>query len=96
MNGSHRARVPASIYVVLVVALLVGVLVFSYFYIQIRTPRENLGKAQQELKVWTDKSTGFYYCPNSPNYGHTGGGQYMTQEEARQGGYTPPLNEPCR
>jgi hypothetical protein len=96
MNGVHRARVPGTFYAVLAVALLVGISVFAYFYIRIHEPKEELGKAQKKLKVWTNKSTGFYYCPDSPNYGHTDAGQYMTQQEARQSGYSPALNEPCR
>jgi hypothetical protein len=96
MNGVHRARVPGSFYFLLVVALLIGISVISYFYVRIRDRTEDLGKAQQEMKVWTNKSTGFYYCPDSPNYGHTDPGQYMTQKEAQQNGYSPALNEPCR
>jgi hypothetical protein len=96
MNGVHRARVPGSFYFLLAVALLIGISVFSYFYVRIHERAEELGKAQQEMKVWTNKSTGFYYCPDSPNYGQTDSGQYMTQNEALRNGYTAALNEPCR
>ena len=96
MTSVHRARVPASIYVVFAVALLIGVVVISHFYIQIRGPEDSLTKAQQGVRVWATKSTGFYYCFDSQNYGRGEGGQYMTQQEARQGGYTPALKEPCR
>jgi hypothetical protein len=53
------------------------------------------GKARLNVKVWANKSTGIYYCPDSPMYGHTDSGAYMAQAEAVQTGYSPALGEPC-
>jgi hypothetical protein len=46
--------------------------------------------------VWTDKSTGFYYCSDNRLYGRIESGRYMSQGEALQDGYTPALRELCR
>jgi hypothetical protein len=53
------------------------------------------GKARLSVKVWVNKSTGIYYCPDSPMYGRTESGAYMVQGEAVQTGYSPALSEPC-
>jgi len=58
---------------------------------QPRAPNE----AQINRKVWTDKTTGLYYCPESQLYGHTASGEYLTQGEAIQRGYSPAAHEPC-
>lgn len=63
------------------------------------TPRnrpQKRGEASLNIKVWVNKPTGRYYCPDSRLYGHTESGAYMSQGEALQDGYTPALNEPCR
>jgi hypothetical protein len=53
------------------------------------------GKARLNVKVWVNKSSGIYYCPDSPMYGHTESGAYMGQGEAIQTGYSPALGEAC-
>jgi hypothetical protein len=52
-------------------------------------------KAALKVKVWVDKATGIYYCPDSAMYGHSEPGAYMAQGEAVQTGYSPALGEPC-
>jgi hypothetical protein len=52
-------------------------------------------KDSLKVKVWVDKSTGIYYCPDSAMYGHSEPGAYMAQAEAVQTGYSPTLGEPC-
>lgn len=91
----HRVQVPASMSLVVGAALLLVVLVFSHFFIQ-RKRSETLGKAERKVRVWATKSTGLYYCFDNTLHGHTASGQYMTQEEALQRGYTSARNEPCR
>jgi hypothetical protein len=53
------------------------------------------GKTRLNVKVWVNKSTGIYYCPDSAIYGRSEPGIYMAQGEALQTGYTPALGEPC-
>jgi hypothetical protein len=52
------------------------------------------GKARLSVKVWVNKATGIYYCPDSSMYGRSEG-VYMAQGEAVQTGYSPALGEPC-
>ena len=53
------------------------------------------GKARLSVKVWVNKSTGIYYCTDSPMYGRSEPGAYMSQGEAVQTGDSPALGEPC-
>jgi hypothetical protein len=55
-----------------------------------------LNDAQIKRKVWTDKSTGLYYCSDSHLYGHTASGEYVAQGEAIQKGYSPAVHELCQ
>lgn len=48
------------------------------------------------LKVWVNKRSGFYYCPDSKFYGKMKPGVFMTETEALQTGHSPALNETCR
>jgi hypothetical protein len=103
MRGVVRTRLPGPIYFFLAISLLLAGLVIYYFFISngawtipARNRPKTLGKAQLTLSVWTDKRTGFYYCPDSHLYGHTESGRYMSQGEALQDGYTAAMNEPCR
>ena len=59
------------------------------------TRTQQSAKARLKVKVWVNKSTGIYYCPDSPIYGHSEPGAYVDQGEAVQDGYSPALHEPC-
>jgi hypothetical protein len=63
---------------------------------QFPTRTQESAKATLKVKVWVDKSTGIYYCPDSPMYGHSESGAYIAQGEAVQTGYSPALGEPCQ
>jgi hypothetical protein len=52
--------------------------------------------ASTNIKVWTYKKTGLYYCPDSKLYGKVKPGVYMTQEKALERGYRPAGQDPCR
>ena len=52
--------------------------------------------AATNIKVWTYKETGLYYCPDSKHYGKLKPGVYMTQEKALERGYRPAGQNPCR
>ncbi len=52
--------------------------------------------AATNVKVWTYKKTGLYYCPDSKLYGKLKPGVYMTQEKALERGYRPAGQDPCR
>jgi len=48
------------------------------------------------VKIWANKRSGLYYCPDSKLYGKLTPGAYMSQGEALQGGYQPAAKETCR
>lgn len=52
--------------------------------------------AATNIKVWTYKKTGLYYCPDSKLYGRVKPGVYMTQEKALERGYRPAGQNRCR
>jgi len=47
------------------------------------------------VKVWVNTKSGIYHCPNTPWYGDTKNGQYMTQQEAQSKGYRPAYGIVC-
>ena len=103
MRGVVRARLPEAFYFFVGVACLLSALAIYYFFVangSWKLPQGNrhkvLERAQLNMKVWADKQTGFYYCAGSRFYGHTQSGQYISQGEALQAGYTAAMNEPCR
>ena len=54
------------------------------------------GAVKSEVKIWANKRSGFYYCPDSKLYGKLTPGNYMSQGEALQLGYQPATKEICR
>jgi len=48
------------------------------------------------IKIWANKRSGLYYCPESKFYGKLTPGVYMSQAEAIKGGYQPATKEACR
>ena len=52
--------------------------------------------AATNIKVWTYKKTGLYYCPDSKLYGKVKPGVYMTQEKALERGYRPAGQNKCQ
>jgi hypothetical protein len=48
-----------------------------------------------DLRVWVSKRSGFYYCPNSQQYGLQTPAEFMTQAEAVQKGFRTPANLVC-
>ena len=57
------------------------------------TPKATTEKPS--IKIWANKRSGLYYCPDSKLYGKLTPGVYMSQSEAIQGGYQPATNEAC-
>ena len=57
---------------------------------------KKIDPAQEAVKVWTVKQTGFYYCSDSTNYQNLKPGAIMTQGEALQSGYQPKLGGYCQ
>jgi hypothetical protein len=55
-----------------------------------------INEPQMKRKVWANKSSGLYYCLESQFYGHTAPGEYLTQGEAIQRGYSSAVHEPCQ
>ena len=47
------------------------------------------------VKIWANKRSGLYYCPDSKLYGKLTPGVYMSQGEAIRGGYQPAEKEAC-
>lgn len=107
MTGSTKAPVPGSIHIALGISVILAVLALLYlrrpgnaWMPRLRTLRFPIRTRQSEearlkLRVWVNKSTGVYYCPDSAMYGRSERGAYMTQGDAVQTGYTPALGEPC-
>jgi hypothetical protein len=59
-------------------------------YIQIPIDKNHAG-----VRVWTSKSSGYYYCTDSPYYMMLQPGTFMTQRDALQSGYQPKLGQFC-
>ena len=57
--------------------------------------RIEIGKDQVGVQVWTSKSSGYYYCTDSPYYKSVQPGTFKTQGDALQSGYQPKLGEFC-
>ena len=47
------------------------------------------------VTVWVNTKSGIYHCPNTPWYGDTKNGQFMTQHEAQAKGYRPAYGIVC-
>jgi serine/threonine-protein kinase len=47
------------------------------------------------VKVWLNSRTMKYHCPDSPWYGRTLTGRYLTQKEAQEAGYAPAYGTVC-
>jgi hypothetical protein len=58
------------------------------------TPRARV--ARPIVKVWVNKRSGLYYCPQAESYGKVKPGFYATEREAVQSGYQPAAREACR
>jgi len=81
---------------IIVTFLLLALFVFSPFLDRLLSPTVRTVDASATVKVWTNKSTGLYYCPDSKFYGKVKPGVYMIQEKALERGYRPAAQEPCR
>jgi hypothetical protein len=57
-------------------------------------PKATIEKSS--TKIWVNKRSGLYYCPDSKMYGKLAPGAYMSQSEAIQNGYQPAENQTCR
>jgi len=51
---------------------------------------------KSSIKIWANKRSGLYYCPDSKLYGKLTPGVYMSQGEAIKVGYQPASKEGCR
>jgi len=47
------------------------------------------------VQVWTSKSSGYYYCTDTPYYKMVQPGAFMSQRDALQSGYQPKLGQFC-
>jgi hypothetical protein len=59
-------------------------------WIQIKIDKDHVG-----VPVWASKSSGYYYCTDSPYYKSVQPGAFMTQRDALQSGYQPKLRRFC-
>jgi len=50
---------------------------------------------KSSIKIWVNKRSGLYYCPDSKYYGKLTPGVYMLQGDAIQDGYQPAAHEAC-
>ncbi len=86
-----------------IVALLIVALIAFYPALKQLSPVEELlrmpprARVQKPtIKVWVNKHSGLYYCPQSEFYGKVKPGFYVTQQEAVQSGYRPATPEACQ
>ncbi len=56
---------------------------------------EQAKKGNPEVKVWANHHSMKYHCPDSPWYGKTIVGQYLTQKTAQEQGYSPAYGTEC-
>jgi hypothetical protein len=52
--------------------------------------------ARSTIRVWVNKSSGLYYCPDSKLYGKLKPGFFMSQGKSLEAGYRPRFNETCQ
>ena len=52
-------------------------------------PEQKANTQNSSVRIWANKRSGLYYCPDSRMYGKLTPGVYMSQGEAIQGGYQP-------
>ena len=62
---------------------------------QLFQPPAKAVKEKSSTKIWANRRSGFYYCPDSKFYGKVTPGVYMSESEALQNGYRPVGNQPC-
>ncbi len=62
----------------------------------LRRAPSRAGAVKSEVKIWANKRSGLFYCPDSKLYGKLAPGIYMSQGEALQHGYQPASKEVCR
>ena len=51
---------------------------------------------KSSIKIWANRRSGLYYCPDSKMYGKLTPGTYMPQSEAIQNGYQPAEKQSCQ
>ena len=107
MTWSTKAPVPGATLIVFGIPVILAVLALLYllrpgnaWMPRLRTLRFPIRTRQSEearlkVRVWVNRSTGLYYCPESAMYGRSERGTYMTQGDAVQTGYSPALGESC-
>lgn len=59
-------------------------------------PQIEIDPSLTGVQVWTSKSSGYYYCVDSPFYMTVNPGSVMNQRDALQTGYQPILGRFCR
>jgi len=63
---------------------------------QLFQPAPKAVSEKSSVKIWANRRSGLYYCPDSKLYGKLMPGAYMSQSEAIQNGYQPAANQSCR
>lgn len=58
-------------------------------------PAREISPDQLHVKVWTSKSSGYYYCTDDAYYKSVQPGTFMDQSDALQSGYQPILGDFC-
>ena len=63
---------------------------------QLFQPTPKVSSEKATVKIWANRRSGLYYCPDSQFYGKITPGVYMSKPEAIQNGYQPGANQACR
>lgn len=83
-----------------VVFILLLIVLLALFWDRLPLPSRTSVTAQtaphSTIRVWVNKKSGFYYCPDSKLYGKLKPGFFMPQGKALAAGYRPPFNVTCQ
>jgi len=89
-----KRRVTGVFLILLVIVFLA--LFWDYLPLVWKTRVSAHPAAHSTIRVWVNKKSGFYYCPDSKLYGKLKPGFFMPQGKALAAGYRPPFNETCQ
>ena len=94
--GTRRAK-PRTTEVFFILLLIVFLALFwDHLPLPWKTSATAQTRARSAIRVWVNKKSGFYYCPDSKLYGKLQPGFFMPQGKTLAAGYRPPFNDTCQ
>ena len=90
------------LFVIISLLILLALLTFLPFLKRRRAPgppqvaaRSVRIEKKQDVRVWVNTRSGFYYCRQTGAYGRLGPGKFMLQGDALESGYRPYFRQMC-